>query len=71
MFYLPLLQSNIEECANVSLHDLVDEHQDVDYVLPLKITVKQILLEVSTKLYVISKFGCSWFYLFIYFLIFN
>nr|GEW11969.1 hypothetical protein [Tanacetum cinerariifolium] len=47
MFYLPLLQSNIEECANVSLHDLVDEHQDVDYVLPLKITVKQILLETS------------------------
>ncbi|PWA81063.1 hypothetical protein CTI12_AA191180 [Artemisia annua] len=45
MFYLPLLQSNIEEHANVSLHDLVDEYQDVDYVLPLKITVKQILLE--------------------------
>ncbi|GKC10446.1 hypothetical protein Tco_1007228 [Tanacetum coccineum] len=33
MFYLPLLQSNIEECANVSLHDLVDEHQDVDYLV--------------------------------------
>ncbi|GJR63499.1 hypothetical protein Tco_1505661 [Tanacetum coccineum] len=50
MFYLPLLESNLQDSANVSLHDLVDEHQDVDYVAPLKMAVKEILIETSQSL---------------------
>ncbi|GKB90374.1 hypothetical protein Tco_0962646, partial [Tanacetum coccineum] len=37
----------LQDSSNVPLHDLVDEYQHVDYVVPLKMTVKQILLETS------------------------
>nr|GEU30175.1 hypothetical protein [Tanacetum cinerariifolium] len=47
MFFLPLLESSLQDSSNVPLHDLVDEYQHVDYVVPLKMTVKQILLETS------------------------
>lgn len=49
MFYLPLLEphTNLEEDDDDFLQDAQEEQQSVDYVVPLKKSVKQIAREVE------------------------